>query len=286
MRTSVLALKDLAYRAGRNISFDPEKLGERLLNELENGLNDFLPKIPEALQEDYERRYIEKYRQWLCAMSRTFSVMITGAGNFNRRRHEKMNRYEESARMNFEKWQENVVQRVNRQHRLVGWEEVERLEEKLVQLIEKQEFMKSVNKIVRSKLSEFEQYEELEALGLSHYEISNFMTEPEYGSKGFQRFELSNNLAKIKDTEAAIKRHKSMAEKEDTEYNYNGFKVSVCYSEERIRFYFDDIPDNDKKMLLKKSAFKWSPKNGAWQRQLTSNATIATKRLIKQFNNE
>jgi hypothetical protein len=160
------------------------------------------------------------------------------------------------------------------------------LEEKLVQLTEKQEFMKSVNKIVRSKLSEFEQYEELEALGLSHDEISNFMTEPEYGSKGFQRFELSNNLAKIKDTEAAIKRHKSMAEKEDTEYNYNGFKVSVCYSEERIRFYFDDIPDNDKKMLLKKSAFKWSPKNGAWQRQLTSNATIATKRLIKQFNNE
>ena len=49
MRASVLALKDLAYRAGRNVVFDPERLGERLLNELEEGLTAFLAKIPEEL---------------------------------------------------------------------------------------------------------------------------------------------------------------------------------------------------------------------------------------------
>ena len=103
MRASVLALKDLAYRAGRNIVFDPERLGERLLNELEEGLTAFLAKIPEELQEEYEKRYISKYSDWLSAMSRTFSVMITGPANFNNRRHEKMNSYERSAYERFEK---------------------------------------------------------------------------------------------------------------------------------------------------------------------------------------
>lgn len=283
MRASVLALKDLAYRAGRNIVFDPERLGERLLNELEEGLTAFLAKIPEELQEEYEKRYISKYSDWLSAMSRTFSVMITGPANFNNRRHEKMNSYERSAYERFEKWQEAVLKRINRQHRLVGWEEVERLQNKLEVLTETQELMKAVNKIVRSsKLSEIEMHEELEALGLQQHQISELMAEPMYSfqKKGFQQFQLSNNLAKIKATEEAIKRHTAMAEAEDKEFTFDGGKVEYCYSDERIRIYFDNIPDVEMRAKLKSEAFKWSPKNQAWQRQLTPNAVRAAKRVL------
>ena len=283
MRASVLALKDLAYRAGRNVVFDPERLGERLLNELEEGLTAFLAKIPEELQEEYEKRYISKYSDWLSAMSRTFSVMITGPANFNNRRHEKMNRYERSAYERFEKWQEAVLKRINRQHRLVGWEEVERLQNKLEVLTETQELMKAVNKIVRSsKLSEIEMHEELEALGLQQHQISELMAEPMYSfqKKGFQQFQLSNNLAKIKATEEAIKRHTAMAEAEDKEFTFDGGKVEYCYSGERIRIYFDNIPDVGMRAKLKSEAFKWSPKNQAWQRQLTPNAVRAAKRVL------
>ena len=283
MRASVLALKDLAYRAGRNIVFDPERLGERLLNELEEGLTAFLAKIPEELQEEYEKRYISKYSDWLSAMSRTFSVMITGPANFNNRRHEKMNSYERSAYERFEKWQEVVLKRINRQHRLVGWEEVERLQNKLEVLTETQELMKAVNKIVRSsKLSEIEMHEELEALGLQQHQISELMAEPMYSfqKKGFQQFQLSNNLAKIKATEDAIKRHTAMAEAEDKEFTFDGGKVEYCYSDERIRIYFDNIPDVEMRAKLKSEAFKWSPKNQAWQRQLTPNAVRAAKRVL------
>lgn len=283
MRASVLALKDLAYRAGRNVVFDPERLGERLLNELEEGLTAFLAKIPEELQEEYEKRYISKYSDWLSAMSRTFSVMITGPANFNNRRHEKMNRYERSAYERFEKWQEAVLKRINRQHRLVGWEEVERLQNKLEVLTETQELMKAVNKIVRSsKLSEIEMHEELEALGLQQHQISFLMAEPMYSfqKKGFQQFQLSNNLAKIKATEDAIKRHTAMAEAEDKEFTFDGGKVEYCYSDERIRIYFNNIPDVEMRAKLKSEAFKWSPKNQAWQRQLTPNAVRAAKRVL------
>ena len=289
MRQSVSAIKDLANRAGQGISMNPERMGTALLQECECGLNAFLAQIPEELQDEYEKRYIAKYSEWLHAMSRTFSVLVTGAGNFNNRRHQKMNDYEHSARERFETWREKVIKRVNRQQRLVGWAEVERLQNKLDTLTELQEKMKAVNKIVRnSKLSEIEQHEELEALGLSARTINEVMAEPQYSflKKGFQTYQLSNNLAKIKATEQAIKRHTEMATAEDTEFTFDGGKVAVCNSDERVRIYFDDIPDKDTRDMLKSNAFKWSPKNKAWQRQLTPSCMRATKEIIAKLNNK
>lgn len=283
MRESVLAVKSLAYRAGQGISFDPERYGEGLLRDLENGLDNFLPNIPEQFRDEYEKRYIAKFCEWMQALSRTYSVMITGAGNFNNKRHEKMNRYERSAYDRFITWRDKVLKRLNREKRLVGWEEVERLQNKLEKLVDLQEKMKAVNKIVRNtKLSEVEQYEELEALGLSKKLINEVMSEPQYAfqKKGFQQYQLSNNNAKIKATEEAIRRHTAMAETEDSEIPFEGGKIEMCYSEERIRIYFDERPDAEMIKKLKGAAFKWSPKNVAWQRQLTPNAKYATSRLL------
>ena len=287
MRQSVIAIKDLANRAGQGISMDPKRMGAHLLQDLENGLSAFLAQIPDELQDEYEKSYIAKYSEWLHALSRTFSVLITGAGNFNTRRHKKMNDYERSAWKRFEMWSEKVVKRVNSQQRLVGWAEVERLQNKLDTLTELQEKMKAVNKIVRnSKLSEIEQYEELEALGLSAHTINAVMAEPQYSylKKGFQSFELSNNLAKIKATEQAIKRHTAMATSDDKEFTFDGGKVAVCNTDERIRIFFDDIPDAETRMMLKKNGFKWSPTNKAWQRQLTPNAIFTLKHYVKLPN--
>lgn len=287
MRQSVSEIKDLANRAGQGISMNPERMGANLLKECECGLNAFLAQIPEELQDEYEKRYIAKYSEWLHAMSRTFSVLVTGAGNFNNRRHQKMNDYERSARERFETWQEKVLKRVNRQQRLVGWAEVERLQNKLDQLTELQEKMKAVNKIVRnSKLSEIEQHEELEALCLSARTINEVMAEPQYSfqKKGFATYQLSNNLAKIKATEQAIKRHTAMATTDDKEFTFDGGKVAVCNSDERIRIYFDEVPDEETRKMLKSNAFKWSPTNKAWQRQLTPNAMCALKHYVKLPN--
>ena len=175
------------------------------------------------------------------------------------------------------------MKRGNRQQRLVGWEEVERLQSKLDTLTELQEKMKAVNKIVRNgKLSDEEQREELEALGLSTSSINGLMAEPPYSfmKKGFQTYQLSNNLAKIKDIEQAIKRHTVMATTEDKEYKFDGGKVVICNSDERIRIYFDEKPNSETRSILKGNAFKWSPKNNAWQRQLTPNARFALQHHV------
>ena len=276
----------MAVNACRMISMDPERMGHHICIECSEDLNEFLANIPEELRAEYEAKYLQKWREWLAALSRCYSVLVTGPARFNPRRHERMNDYERAARKRLEDWREKVVKRINRQQRLTGWQEVERLQSKLDTLIELHEKMKAANKIVRSKnMSEEEQIDGLVALGLNEKQAVEILKPTErWQSVGFPTYQLQNNLAKIKATQAAIERHKSMAEAEDKEITFNGGRVVVCNSEERMRFYFDEIPTVEVRNLMKRNAFKWSPKNGAWQRQLTANCKFDTKRILSELN--
>ena len=286
IRKSVSEFEKMAVNACRGISMDPERMGQHICIECSEELNEFLAQIPEELQAEYEAKYLNKWREWLAALSRCYSVLVTGPARFNSRRHEKMNDYERAARQRLQDWSEKVVKRINRQQRLTGWQEVERLQSKLDTLTELHDKMKAANKIVRSKkMSEEEQIDGLVALGLNEKQAVEILKPTErWQSVGFPTYQLQNNLAKIKDTQAAIERHKAMAEAEDKEIKFNGGRVVVCNSEERMRFYFDEIPPVEVRNLMKRNAFKWSPKNGAWQRQLTANCKFDTKRILAELN--
>ena len=286
IRKSVSEFKEMAVNACRMISMDPERMGKHICIECSEDLNEFLAQIPEELRAEYEAKYLQKWREWLAALSRCYSVLVTGPARFNNRRHEKMNDYERAARQRLQEWSEKVVKRINRQQRLTGWQEVERLQSKLDTLTDLQEIMKAANKIVRSKkMSEEEQIDELLALGLNEQQAIEILKPTErWQSVGFPTYQLQNNLAKIKATQEAIYRHKAMAEADDKEIKFNGGRVVVCNSDERMRFYFDEIPSVEVRNLMKRNAFKWSPKNGAWQRQLTANCKFDTKRILAELN--
>ena len=286
IRKSVSELEQVAINACRLISMDPERMGHHICIECSEELNEFLAQIPEELQAEYEAKYLQKWREWLAALSRCYSVLVTGPARFNSRRHERMNDYERAARQRLEDWREKVVKRINRQQRLTGWQEVERLQEKVDTLQCLQDTMKAANKVCRStKLSEVEKVDELVALGIKEQDAVMLLHPTQsWQSVGFAKYQLQNNLAKIKATQAAIERHKAMAEAEDKEIEFNGGRVVVCNSDERMRFYFDEIPSVEVRNLMKRNAFKWSPKNGAWQRQLTANCKYDTKRILAELN--
>ena len=286
IRKSVSELEKMAVNACRLISMDPERMGHHICIECSEELNEFLAKIPEELRAEYEAKYLQKWREWLAALSRCYSVLVTGPARFNSRRHEKMNDYERAARQRLKDWSEKVVKRINRQERLTGWQEVERLQEKVDTLQCLQDTMKAANKVCRStKLSEVEKVDELVALGIKEQDAVMLLHPTQsWQSVGFATYQLQNNLAKIKATQAAIERHKAMAEAEDKEITFNGGRVVVCNSDERMRFYFDEIPSVEVRNLMKRNAFKWSPKNGAWQRQLTANCKYDTKRILAELN--
>ena len=284
-REKVNACKELARRSGQGISMAPDRWGEHMLDSMEQGLQDFLAQLPEDVRDTMEDRYIEKFKEWLYAMSRCFSQMITGAGGWKPatfRRHEKTNAAEKAARDRLDKWVEKTIKRCNRQERLTGWAEVERLQEKIDQLKESHEMMKQANAIVRNKkLAEVEKVDELCALGFPEQTAIHIL-DPEKGwwGAGFAPFELTNNLAKIKDAEQRLKRHANMAGKEDTEQTYEWGTLRIDYSDERYRFVFDGKPCQEVIDLMKHNAFKWSRANMAWQRQITPNATYAVKHYI------
>lgn len=283
IRKSVSEFKEMAINACRMISMDPERMGKNICIECSEDLNEFLTKIPEELRADYEAKYLQKWCEWLAALSRCYSVLVTGPSRFNNRRHDRMNDYERAAKQRLQDWREKVVKRINRQERLTGWQEVERLQNKLDTLTEWHEQMKAANKIIKSKSTADEQREELAAIGLDKREIAEVMGEV-YPWKGYSTASLANNLAKIKATQAAIERHKAMAEAEDKEITFNGGRVVMCNSDERMRFYFDEMPSAEVRALMKRKAFKWSPKNDAWQRQLTANCKYDTKRILAELN--
>lgn len=291
-REKVNAIKSLAVSSGRMISLDPESWGEHRLNDLESELQEFLAQLPEEVRDEYEDKYIGKYKEWLYAMSRCVSQMVTGAGGWTAaklRRKQKNDQYERNARERLDKWAEKVIKRCNRQERMTGWAEVERLQEKLDSLTAAQEMMKAANRIIRNKnLAEVEKVDELVALGHSEQDAIHLM-EPDFcGRIGYADYALRNNLATIKDTKAKIKRHAAMAERArggDEVHEYKWGKLVVAFGDERYRFIFDGKPAPNVIRLMKSNAFKWSPSNSAWQRQITVNAKYAVKRMIEQLNN-
>ena len=286
IRKSVSEFKEMAVNACRLISMDPERMGNHICIACSEELDEFLSRIPEELRAEYEAKYLQKWREWLAALSRCYSVLVVGPARFNNRRHEKMNDYERAARQRLQDWRDKVVKRINRQERLTGWAEIERLQEKVDTLQCLQDTMKAANKVCRStKLSEVEKVDELVALGIKEQDAVMLLHPTQSWQRaGFESYQLTNNLAKIKATQAAIERHKAMAEAEDKEIKFNGGRVVVCNSEERMRFYFDSIPPVEVRNLMKRNAFKWSPKNGAWQRQLTANCKFDTKRILSELN--
>ncbi|MCM1439490.1 MAG: hypothetical protein NC131_09880 [Roseburia sp.] len=282
-RASVMALKELAYRATQGTSFDPDKRGEMLLNDCEKELRHYTAQLPVELHEHFEKRYLELYANWLSAYSRCISSFITGPARFPVRRAEKLNGWERSAREKLDNWATRFVQRANKQARLTGWEEIARLQDKVEKLTAWQELMKAANKIIRSsELAEVEKVDELVALGMSEKQAMMLLAEPQYAflKRGFQPYQLTNNLAKIKDTQARLDRLTAIASTPDRTIELEGVTVELCNSEERIRLHFDGKPEPDMIAKLKRAAFRWSPRNMAWQRQLTNNALYETKRLL------
>lgn len=280
-RKSVQSLKDLAYRANQWSSFNPDRAGEVLLDGCESELSEFLSQIPEEFHEEYEKKFLDLYRHWLVAQSRCASPAVTGPAKFPVARNNKYLAWERSAREKLNGWVERVIKRLNKKERLTGWDEIERLQNKIEELTELQETMKAANKILRKKdLDDDEKMKELVNLGMSE-QMAKKVQEPDYmGRVGFPSFSLTNNLATIKNAQARMNRLISIAQAETKEYEFEWGKMVLDTDDERLRLVFNEIPSEELRSELKGHAFKWSRMNQAWQRQLTRAAIYSACRIM------
>lgn len=99
----------------------------------------------------------------------------------------------------------------------------------------------------------------------------------------FPAYELQSIRGYIKRVEKRLAElDKLEAEKANPTENvqFEGGEIVRNAAENRLQIVFDDIPDPELREALKANGFRWSPKNKAWQRQLTPNAESAARRVL------
>lgn len=68
---------------------------------------------------------------------------------------------------------------------------------------------------------------------------------------------------------------------EHREKAFPGGRIVLNKPLDRVQLVFDGKPDPDTIAMLKSRAFRWSPREGAWQRQLTQNGVWAAEFVAK-----
>lgn len=165
---------------------------------------------------------------------------------------------------------------------------IEKLQAKLSELEEKQVRMKALNSYYRTHktLKGFEGISDKKAA-----ELDETIKESYGEQKPYPSWALTNNNAEIRRVKSRIaeieKLKANAAAVDDEKYpRVDGIEVVENSEAMRIQLIFDEKPDDDTRELLKSNGFRWSPKFGAWQRQLTANGIYATKRVLIKIKEE
>ena len=277
------------------------------LKTFEDNVNELMELYPENINEEALRLieyYKDKYSKKLAFAinksnsieARMPSIMISGAGNFNFRKKEIQNQARDSFwkeygdLFNEDNYYYNKIKIIITNKVIYSDDAlaIEKLEAKIDSLTEYQNKMKNVNAYYKKHktldgcdlLDEKEIRELKEKLVMFHYY-----------SQPYPSFELTNNnqnLHRLKDRLENLKKLKERASS-DNENKYiqvDGLEVVEDANDMRIRIIFENIPNEQTRTLLKSYGFKWSPKNSAWQRQLTSNGIYATKRVLEKLKEQ
>lgn len=242
------------------------------------------------LAERYSRKMAEYFNKDSAIGCRCPSVLISGAGNFPVKKKEKQVQAWEN---NYQFYQETQKLISKIKSILYGKDiiksgdsdAVERLEEKLAGLKEDQERMKVANKFIRLKNVE-KGNEGLTNMGYSEKEIKE-LREPDFcGRVGYPPYMLQNNNANIHRVEGRLKQLKAAKERGSRKEGNRYFRVVENTEIMRLQIFFDEKPVQYIRSILKKNGFKWSSKNGCWQRQLTDNARYSLERIKKEIKTD
>ena len=230
----------------------------------------------DSLLDTYARKLAANMNKGYEIDARVPSILIAGGSNFPTRKKEKQNAARDS---NYREWQD--IQGLLDKIRSTGMggisaddpQAVQKLEKKLKNLEKSQETMKAVNAYYRKHKTldgcphlPPEELEKLKADMASSWHLED---------KPFATWALSNNSAEIRRVKDRIKSLSQQKEIGFVGWEFDGGKVEANTEANRLQIFFEDKPDEATREALKSNGFRWSPKAGAWQRQLTSNAYYA-----------
>ena len=231
----------------------------------------------DSLLDTYARKLAANMNKGYEIDARVPSILIAGGSNFPVRKKEKQNAARDR---NMEEWRD--IQGLLDKIRSTGMggisaddpQAVKKLESKLASLEKSQETMKAVNAYYRKHKTldgcpdvSPEQGKKL-IVGMASYDRAPYPS-----------WALSNNSAEIRRVKDRIKSLSRQKEIGFVGWEFEGGKAEANTEVNRLQIFFDGKPDEAAREALKGNGFRWSPKAGAWQRQLTDNAYYAADRI-------
>lgn len=240
----------------------------------------------QRMAERYSRKLSIYYNDYYRNEAVCPSIMISGGGNFPVRKKEKQN----SRRETLNKEWVYLVSYAGKIEHLLTMEQpilsgderaVELLQEKLDGMVETQDLMKAVNAYYRKEKTldgcpnlTQEEIEMLKAEMASSYHWADVPYLP---------YLLSNNNANIKRTRDRLESLKKAKDAGTKEQENDFCKVVENTELMRLQLIFEGKPESEVRNILKSNGFRWAPSNQCWQRQLTSNAQHALKRVMAEL---
>lgn len=239
----------------------------------------------------YLDSYAKRLAQWTNDYNRNKascpSVLVSGAANFPVNKKHKQNAREDRL------WEEyKTIEAILDKIKSIGTGPVdltdpharELLNDQLQKLQKKLEDDKALNAYYRKHKS-FEGFPGIspETAAKLTADFADTRQRCPWIDKPIPDYELTSLRGKIKRVQARIaeldKLQQAQAEPNPAT-DYDGFQLIRNAAENRLQIIFDEIPDPDMREKLKGSGFRWSPRNQAWQRQLTDNAERAAKSIL------
>ena len=166
---------------------------------------------------------------------------------------------------------------------------IKKLSDKYNSIKRSHQRMIDANKIIKSKGTDEEKQKKLIESGWSEQDAVNLTTPSKWsGSVGFAGYQLTSNTAEMRRIiDRVIDIHsrslKAVDMDANTDYSDYGFEVERNTDINRLQLKFPGKPDASVREVLKSNGFRWSPREGAWQRQLTGNAEYSLKRVMEKL---
>jgi len=160
---------------------------------------------------------------------------------------------------------------------------IQKLRTRIAKLETKQEKMKAVNKIVKSRRKTYtEEQKKTDLVRLGYPEkIAVLFFEPDYcGRIGFPSYELTNNNGNIRRLRARLEEMGKHQDDVSQEIQIDGIEIIDNVEENRVQVFFPGKPDVNIRKELKSAGFRWAPSNGCWQSYRNGSQLDQVKKIL------
>ena len=302
LESAINSYKGNSWHTERNGEIDQKRFMQ-ILDDLNKDAQEYVKRggderYIKAKTEEYARLILRQENKRISARTGLLSSMIVGPAKFPKRRQEaKQERYDRVSSEAFKKINQYIKEHKKldpqnvQTEKLVQGEGVAQYERRIEELEAVKARWKASQKIARDKsLSNAQKTEEMKKLGFKEGDFGKNAPLHEGLPKGASFASIN---AKIRDAKKSIEQEKERAKDLEQANSLNEdkytlssgleFEIERDERDNRLRLVFDGKPDNETRKTLKSNGFRWSPRNGAWQRQLTRNALSALPRVLSKL---